>query len=122
MTFPWPDPISEAQHETVATASVALLARRSEICTAEGIGLTTLYNRLDEGAYTDLKALHRALDEAVAAAYGWPKAIAQDPDELVRRLAALNAQITTGTRPYAPFPEIARSDGQLSLVEEMTDT
>lgn len=121
MTFPWPDSVSEAQRETVATASVALLARRSEICTTEGIGLTTVYNRMDEGAYTDLKALHRVLDEAVAAAYGWPASIADDPDEFVRRLAELNAEIATGARPYTPFPAILRPDGQLSLSEEFSE-
>ena len=31
---------------------------------------TKLYNAMDEGAYVDLKALHRELDEAVADCYG----------------------------------------------------
>ncbi|MDQ1291824.1 MAG: hypothetical protein QG615_1633, partial [Nitrospirota bacterium] len=120
--FPWPDPVTDTQREAVADACIALLDRRSEICTNEAIGLTTLNNRLDEGAYTDLKALHKALDEAVAAAYDWPKSIAQDTDEVVRRLAALNAEIAAGSRPYAPFPDVARPDGQLSLVEDLTET
>ncbi len=121
MTLPWPDPVTDAQRDTIAHASVALLARRSEICTTEGIGLTTLYNRVDEGAYTDLKALHRTLDAAVVAAYGWPKAVAQDADEIVRRLGELNAEIAAGTSPYAPFPELPRRDGQLSMVHEIVE-
>jgi len=58
---------------------------------------------MDEGAYADLNSLHLELDEAVAAAYGWEKSVAQDADEFVRRLLALNREITTGTRPYDPF-------------------
>jgi hypothetical protein len=80
-------------------------ARRQQICAANNCGLTTLYNRLDEGAYTDLKALHCELDEAVAAAYGWPKAVAQDGDEIVQRLLILNREIADGTREYDPFDE-----------------
>jgi hypothetical protein len=55
------------------------------------------------GAYTDLKALHNELDEAVAAAYGWPKAVAHDGDEIVQRLLELNREIAAGTRSYDPF-------------------
>jgi hypothetical protein len=103
MTFPWPDTATAAQREIVADACRRLLARRSELCLAENIGLTKLYNAMDEGAYADLKALHRELDEAVADCYGWPKAIAQDDAEIVGRLTELNRQITTGEREYHPF-------------------
>jgi hypothetical protein len=47
--------------------------------------------------------LHRELDEAVAACYGWPKAIAQDDKELVPRLTEFNRQIVEGEREYHPF-------------------
>jgi hypothetical protein len=57
---------------------------------------------MDEGAWADLKALHRELDEAVAAAYGWPASIAQDADETNRRLLELNREIAEGGRPYDP--------------------
>lgn len=80
-----------------------MLARRSEICLTEQIGLTTLYNRVDDGAYTDLSLRHRELDEAVADCYGWPKSVAQDDRELVRRLTELNREIAEGGRPYSPF-------------------
>jgi hypothetical protein len=102
-TFPWPDQASAADRDVVAEASRRLVARRSEICLAENIGLTTLYNAIDDGGYTDLKALHRALDEAVAACYGWPRSIAQDDAELVTRLTELNRQIAVGERAYEPF-------------------
>jgi hypothetical protein len=103
MTFPWPDPVTDTQRERVAEASRRLLARRTEICTTENIGLTKLYNAVDEGAWTDLKALHRELDEAVVDCYGWPRAAAQDPAELVRLLTERNREIVEDDRPYDPF-------------------
>lgn len=102
-TFPWPGPVTDAQREAVAAASRAMLDCRAEICAAEQIGLTTLYNAVDEGAYTDLKALHRTLDAAVAACYGWPKTAAKDSARLVTLLLALNQEITAGGRSYVPF-------------------
>lgn len=114
-TFPWPYPVTDAQREDVATASRDLLARRSAICQAEQIGLTTLYNRMDEGAYADLKDLHRRLDVAVAAAYGWPASVAQDDDELVRRLLELNRAISAGDRPYDPFGDAPAPPPELPL-------
>ena len=105
MTFPWPDPLSDEQRERVAEASRRLLERRSEICLSEEIGLTKLYNAVDEGAWRDLAVLHRELDEAVAACYGWPASVAHDDAELVRRLTELNREIAEGRRPYDPFGE-----------------
>lgn len=103
-TFVWPDPVTDSGRAQVSDATRDLLSRRADICTTEQIGLTKLYNRVDDGAYADLVALHRRLDEAVAAAYGWPKSVAQDDTELVRRLLALNADVAAGRRTYAPFP------------------
>jgi predicted nuclease of predicted toxin-antitoxin system len=99
-TFPWPSPTTVSQRESVAAASVALMARRTEICHDREIGLTTLYNQVDDGAYQDLSALNRVLDEAVTACYVWPRKVAQDGGELVRRLLKLNAEIAAGDRPY----------------------
>ena len=61
------------------SAAAATLRRRT---------LTALYNTraTPEGAWLD--GLHRALDEAVAAAYGWPAAL--DDAEVLARLLALN--------------------------------
>jgi hypothetical protein len=103
MTFAWPDPVSEDQRNTIAEAGQAVIERRQAICAADGLGLTDLYNSVEEGAYQDLKALHRKLDEAVAEAYGWSKAVAHDDDEMVRRLLELNREITAGERGYDPF-------------------
>jgi len=103
-TFPWAGAFATPQQrERVAEACRRLLARRSEICLSEQIGLTTLYNQVDDGAYVDLQRLHRALDETVADCYGWPASVAQDDAELVRRLTALNRRIVEGEVPYLPF-------------------
>jgi hypothetical protein len=109
-TFPWPYPVTDAQQERVAAASRRVIMQRQEICTASTIGLTTLYNLVDEGAYTDLKGMHTELDQAVATAYGWPNAVAHDADEIVRRLLRLNREITAGTRRYDPFATQAQGD------------
>ncbi|MDQ3989951.1 MAG: hypothetical protein M3291_12290 [Actinomycetota bacterium] len=106
-TFPWPSPTAPAARQRVADASVALLARRAEICLGRQIGLTRLYNELGDGAYQDLAALHRELDEAVAACYGWPTRMALDGNELVRRLLALNTEIASGARDYEPFAHLS---------------
>ena len=91
------------QREAIAAASRALYDRRSELCIDHSMGLTKLYNLMDEGGFADLAALHRSLDEAVAAAYGWPKSVAQDPEQIVSRLTALNREIVEGGRTYDPF-------------------
>ncbi|MFF4879117.1 type IIL restriction-modification enzyme MmeI [Micromonospora sp. NPDC000668] len=102
LTFPWPSPVTDDQRARVAEAGRRVIARRQEICAEQQFGLTRLYDLVDEGAYADLRKLHRELDEAVAACYGWPTAIAQDKDEIGRRLFALNVEIARG-RGYDPF-------------------
>ncbi len=101
-TFPWPQP-SDTQRERIEDATRRLLARRATICAERAIGLTVLYNRLDEGAFEDLRALHRELDLAVIAAYGWEPEVLDDMRERNRRLFALNARIVAGDLPYQPF-------------------
>ena len=53
-----------------------------------GRTLTNLYNTRGTPAGTWLDNLHRTLDEAVAAAYGWPADLPDD--EVLGRLLALN--------------------------------
>lgn len=98
-TFPWP----RGGRRELGSIARTLVARRSEICLERQIGLTQLYNEVDDGAYRDLKDLHVALDEAVAAAYGWPASAAHDPAESNRRLLELNREIAAGNVPYDPF-------------------
>ncbi|HEX6077069.1 MAG TPA: type IIL restriction-modification enzyme MmeI [Micromonosporaceae bacterium] len=113
--FPWPYLVTDQHRERVADASRRVIARRQEICAAEGFGLTKLYNLVDDGAYQDLKKLHRELDEAVATAYGWPREVAQDGDEVVRRLLVLNQEIASGVRAYAPFGSVTAAQQVMDL-------
>jgi hypothetical protein len=98
-TFPWP----RADLLAVTDAAQCLCSRRFEICLERQIGLTKLYHEVDDGAYRDLRELHVALDEAVAAAYGWPSSAAHDPQESNRRLLELNRAIAAGEIDYRPF-------------------
>lgn len=101
--FPWPPAPTAAQRLDIATATAELMSLRDSLSRADGIGLTTLYNRLDDGAYDLLRKRHQVLDRAVVAAYGWPSADAQNPDEIVRRLRELNERIASGAVHYNPF-------------------
>jgi hypothetical protein len=114
-TFPWP----LGKLDDVGDVTGRLMARRSEICVEQSIGLTKLYNQVDEGAWKDVRELHRKLDEAVAIAYGWPKEVAHDPEATNRRLLELNRAIGAGELAYAPFEEAAtgRSEAASSAAD-----
>jgi hypothetical protein len=103
MTFPWPDRATPEQRARVAQACRDLLEHRGALCVEHQVGLTALYNAMDDGAHEHLRSLHRELDEAVAACYGWEKAVAQDDAEIVRRLTELNHRISEGELTYHPF-------------------
>ena len=98
-TFPWPP---EPTHE-VGRLARGMVERRQAICADRQIGLTTLYNEVDDGAYADLRTLHEQLDRSVAVAYGWPAGAATDPDESNRLLLELNGRIAAGEADYDPF-------------------
>ena len=108
-TFPWPEPEDEVRGE-IARRAELLVSRRDEISADRGIGLTTLYNECDEGAYEELRDQHEQLDRAVVAAYGWPTSILADPPAIAARLAELNAQIAAGEREYDPFVPLPSPD------------
>ena len=101
-TFPWPLP-NEGTKDHIGQLSAAVIGRRQEITLERDIGLTTLYNQMDEGAWQDLAALHVKLDAAVAEAYGWPRDVSRDPLEIIRRLADRHAAIASGELEYQPF-------------------
>ncbi|HMS72556.1 MAG TPA: hypothetical protein PKB03_05935 [Baekduia sp.] len=110
-TYPFP-PVDTAKTERIGDIADELIALRSELCltgTASPIGLTKLYNLVDEGAFKELSALHHKLDEAVLDAYGWPRKLAVSSDdndrELLGLLYARNQSLTNGAEPdYEAFP------------------
>jgi hypothetical protein len=101
-TFAWPYPVVDSERETVAVLGKELFDLRRSLCKEHGIGLTKLYNTMDDGGYSGLADLHRRLDVAVARCYGWADAQAQDPQELVRLLSRRNEAIASGVA-YRPF-------------------
>lgn len=101
-TFPWPS-ASQAQRDEIGRLCRELIELRSKICLEEQIGLTTLYNRMEDNAWQDLRMAHEALDKAVAKAYGWPAKVAGDPVEIRARLAALHARAISDPDSYRPF-------------------
>jgi hypothetical protein len=104
-TFPFPT----LERDLVAAAGVEVHRRRREICVERDIGLTKLYNQMDDGAWTGLRDLHRELDEAVAEAYGWPRGVAHDAEETNRRLLELNSAIAAGEVEYDPFARLRKT-------------
>jgi len=101
-TFPWPHPADGAR-ERIAQLSRELTDLRSTLCREHEIGLTILYNRVDEGAYAALRDAHRDLDLTVLAAYGWSSALLGDMRRRNRALLDLNGAIRAGETPYSPF-------------------
>lgn len=106
---PYPFPVATTlQQETIAALAEELdTTRKQAIADVSGLTMTELYNLRDDlerGVQMDLveqsraraaKAdiigrLHEQLDDAVAAAYGWPADLS--PSEIVARLVALNAE------------------------------
>ncbi len=93
--FPWPpgsEPADDPRVAAIAAAARDLVAKRDAWLNPPGASeselkkrtLTNLYNQRP----TWLADLHRALDLAVLAAYGWPADISDD--EILARLLALN--------------------------------
>ena len=101
-TFPWPG-VTDAVRDEIGSLSREVIAVRATLCTEHGIGLTKLYNRLDDGAFSGLARACRALDLAVIAAYGWPASTLDDTTDRNRRLYELNAAIVAGHSDYSPF-------------------
>lgn len=105
--FPFPTATIAHRAEIAAIAEELDAHRKARIAAFPHLSLTKLYNVLaavragsplsaaerdihDAGQLSILRMLHDRLDEAVAAAYGWP---ADLPDaEIVARVVALNAE------------------------------
>jgi hypothetical protein len=95
--LPWPpgrEPTDDPRHEAIASAARELVTKRDAWLNPAGASTTELKKRTLTNLYnlnaTWLQDAHRALDEAVFAAYGWPKDISDQ--EILARLLQLNAQ------------------------------
>ena len=89
------------QRAEVSRAARALLGLRQELCLERKVGLTSLYNEVEEGMHRALEAAHLELDRAVVAAYGWDRSLVEDPEESNRRLHELNQKISRGEVLYS---------------------
>lgn len=98
----WPFP-ARASTEDIAALGAELTRERQRVCAEETIGLTEVYNRLDDGAYATLAEIHKRLDLAVLSAYGWDDLAVDDDDEIVRRLLQRNVDVHAGVINYNPF-------------------
>lgn len=103
-SFPWPDP-DPGTRERIEAAARNLLAERRTACQHAAAGLTDVYNLVDEGGYQKLARAHQELDQAVAAAYGWPEKISNNAYEVIPQLMELNRRIANGEIDYAPFAD-----------------
>jgi SAM-dependent methyltransferase len=71
-TFPWPQEVSETAVARVAAAARTLRATRDRLMKANGWSPRALYQAAEVDGSHPLKDAQRALDEAVAEAYGMP--------------------------------------------------
>ena len=99
-TFPFPRP-TEDQRELIAVASRRLVERRDGWLNPPGISEADLAKRTLTNLYNErpqwLLDVHRHLDEAVLAAYGW--AVDLQDDALLARLLALNLSREPASMP-----------------------
>lgn len=105
--FPFPDATPEQRTAIADLAEELDATRKAALAEVPGLTMTEIYNlreKLRSGATLDLaeqdraraaragivNRLHEQIDEAVAAAYGWPADL--PPSEIVARLVELNAE------------------------------
>lgn len=98
-TFPWPDP-DEATTRAVATAAETMIGLRDRLCIETNLGLTDLYNMLEEGGYRELRDAQLILDRAVTSAYGWPASVVTDENEMNRRVLDRSIEIANTHAQY----------------------
>ena len=114
-TFPFPAP-SKAQMERVSNAATQVVELRTDASIKMGIGLTKVYNLMDDGGFVELKAAHRELDIAVMDAYGWDVALLDKPAELLDALFDLNEKCAKDSN-YQPFPKTSSVPSLLDSFE-----
>lgn len=101
-TFPFPPRVPD-EVVRIESAAQKIVSLRSTYTEASGLGLTALYNAVDEGAYADLAHAHRELDQAVCRSYLWPETILDEPGLAHSALLDLNFAIANGSVAYRPF-------------------
>lgn len=103
-TFPWPA-VAESARNEIARVGRELFALRRRICRERNIGLGTLQNAVDEGAWQAVRDLQKELNAQVAQAYGWSSGVMEDRERVYDLLLDLNHEIAAGRIAYAPFAQ-----------------
>lgn len=96
--FPFPNPTDAQRHAIEDAARFVVTARASLLDADAKATLTSIYNAVAalretpdaSNPATTLALAHKRLDEAVAAAYGWPADL--EDDQILERLLALNLE------------------------------
>jgi hypothetical protein len=95
--FPWPpgeEPKNSPLADAITTAARELVERREAWLNPPGASESELRKRTLTNLYNDhpqwLADVHRKLDEAVFAAYGWPSTL--NDEEILEKLLALNRE------------------------------
>lgn len=103
-TFPFPmlpsrryDP--RERPETKQAAQLAEAASRFDelrrvACKQQGLGLTKIHNQLEAEQDSPLRAAYEAMNDAACACYGFPEEVWRDEREALRRLLALNHELS----------------------------
>ncbi len=115
-TFPFPS-ASDSQRERVSTAASQMVRLRTEASRNQRLGLTKVYNLMDEGGFTELKAAHHELDLAVIDAYGWDKLLLGNREVLLSKLFDLNESCAKDPN-YDPF---GKSDNESLFTSEQDE-
>lgn len=108
--FPRPTPSDPGIADRLAEAGRTLDGERREIMFRRGLGLTQLYNMVNDPAVTDdedllrLRAIHVELDYAVVAAYGWTDLL--PPTDPAAPANPATARAQAGIPAEAPSPPL----------------
>jgi type II restriction/modification system DNA methylase subunit YeeA len=99
--FPWPpgkEPENDPRVEAIAAAARELVKKRDAWLNPPDASAAELKKRTLTNLYNEnptwLQDAHRELDDAVLAAYGWPKDLSQQ--DILARLLQLNAERFSG--------------------------
>lgn len=102
-TFPFPlagkcyDPRRRPetkQADRLAEAAERFDELRRAACKEQGLGLTKIHNQLEADGDSPLRAAYDAMNDAACACYGFPEGTWRDERETLRRLLALNHELT----------------------------
>ena len=85
-TFPFPTQISPS----VGKIMEQIETYRKQVCRKQKVGLTEVYNEMNEGAHEMLKKLHSKLNDAVATSYGFPSSQVESYAGVINFLVKLN--------------------------------